>query len=336
MTEGQSTLFLQKMTSDLQALVNQINTRLDKLEYGKKPAELYDPIQYIMSLGGKRLRPVLVLLSYSLFKDDYEKIIDPAIAVEVFHNFTLMHDDIMDEAPLRRGKQTVHEKWNESTAILSGDVMLVQAYELLLKTDADLRLIIKDFNATAASVCEGQQLDMNFESLPTVNEDEYINMIRLKTAVLLGYSLKLGAILAGRSKEEAEDLCEFGVDIGIGFQLKDDLLDVYADQAKFGKQVGGDIISNKKTFLLLKALELANSGQKAELQSWINKVHFNASDKVDAVKEIYAQLGIRELTLTKMQEYYDKGFAALDHLEVSAERKQPLIDFMNYLINREK
>ena len=324
------------MTSDLQALVNQINTRLDSLEYGKEPAELYDPIQYIMSLGGKRLRPVLVLLSYSLFKDDYQKILDPAIAVEVFHNFTLMHDDIMDKAPLRRGKQTVHEKWNESTAILSGDVMLVQAYELLLDTDADLRAIIKDFNATAAGVCEGQQLDMNFESLPTVSENEYINMIRLKTAVLLGYSLKLGAILAGRTAEEANALYEFGVDIGIGFQLKDDLLDVYADQAKFGKQVGGDIISNKKTFLLLKALELANPEQKAELQSWINKVHFNPSDKVEAVKEIYAQLGIRELTRSKMQEYYDKGFAALHHLDLSQERKQPMIDFTNYLINREK
>lgn len=324
------------MTSDLQALVNQINTRLDKLEYGKEPVELYDPIQYIMSLGGKRLRPVLVLLSYGLFKDDYEKILDPAIAVEVFHNFTLMHDDIMDEAPLRRGKETVHEKWNESTAILSGDVMLVQAYELLLETEADLRAIIKDFNATAAGVCEGQQLDMNFESLPTVSEAEYINMIRLKTAVLLGYSLKLGAILANRSKEEAEDLYEFGVDIGIGFQLKDDLLDVYADQAKFGKQVGGDIISNKKTFLLLKALELANGDQKAELQSWIDKTEFDPKEKVEAVKEIYAQLGIRELTLAKMQEYYDKGFTALHHIDIPDERKQPLIDFTNYLINREK
>ena len=324
------------MTSDLQALVNQINTRLDKLEYGKEPIELYDPIQYIMSLGGKRLRPVLVLLSYSLFKDDYEKILGPAIAVEVFHNFTLMHDDIMDEAPLRRGKQTVHEKWNESTAILSGDVMLVQAYELLLETDADLRAIIKDFNATAAGVCEGQQLDMNFESLPTVSEEEYINMIRLKTAVLLGYSLKLGAFLANRSKKEADDLYEFGVDIGLGFQLKDDLLDVYADQAKFGKQVGGDIISNKKTFLLLKSLELANPEQKAELQAWIDKTEFDPSEKVEAIKAIYAQQGIRDLTLAKMQEYYDKGFAALHHLNIPAERKQPLIDFTNYLINRDK
>ena len=246
------------MTKNLTQLIELINKRLEELSYGEEP-ELYEPIRYIMSLGGKRMRPLLVLLAYGLFKENVERVLDQAIAVEVFHNFTLMHDDIMDEAPLRRGQATVHEKWNESVAILSGDVMLVKAYDLLLDAPSNLRQIIKDFNECAAGVCEGQQFDMNFEQLPTVAEATYINMIRLKTAVLLGYSLKLGAMLAEAPEEEAQKLYDFGVQVGIGFQLKDDLLDVYADQAKFGKQVGGDIIANKKTFLYSKHLELANS-----------------------------------------------------------------------------
>lgn len=324
------------MTNNLQELVKQINKRLEELQYGTEPKELYDPIRYIMSLGGKRLRPVLVLLAYRLFKDNHYEILDQAIAVEVFHNFTLMHDDIMDDAPLRRGQQTVHEKWNQSTAILSGDVMLVEAYNMLIEANVDLKQIIKDFNACAAGVCEGQQLDMNFEDLPTVTEAEYINMIRLKTAVLIGYSLKLGAMLANATEAEANSLYEFGVDIGIGFQLKDDLLDVYADQAKFGKQVGGDIISNKKTFLLLKALELANTNQSDDLNNWIQKKDFNSQEKVEAVKSIYNEIGIHGLTMEKMNEYFHKGFEALDEIEVAEEKKKPLIEFTNYLINRDK
>lgn len=323
------------MTNNLQELVKEINKRLEELQYGQEPVELYDPIRYIMSLGGKRLRPVLVLLAYRLFKENYNTIIDQAIAVEVFHNFTLMHDDIMDEAPLRRGKSTVHEKWNENTAILSGDVMMVKAYDLLLGTDADLKQILKDFNICAAGVCEGQQFDMNFEELPTVTESEYINMIRLKTAVLLGFSLKLGAMLANATKEEANALYDFGVFIGIGFQLKDDLLDVYADQEKFGKQVGGDIISNKKTFLLLKALELANPEQASNLQKQISLTDFDSQKKVESVKEIYNEIGIRELTLEKMDEYFQKGFSALKKINVAEEKKKPLIEFTDYLINRE-
>ncbi len=324
------------MTNNLQELVNQINKRLEELQYGTEPNELYDPIRYIMSLGGKRLRPVLVLLAYRLFKEDHDQILDQAIAVEVFHNFTLMHDDIMDDAPLRRGQQTVHEKWNQSTAILSGDVMMVKAYDMLIEANVDLKQIIKDFNACAAGVCEGQQLDMNFEDLPTVSEDQYVNMIRLKTAVLLGYSLKLGALLANATDDEANALYEFGVDLGIGFQLKDDLLDVYADQAKFGKQVGGDIISNKKTFLLLKALELANSEQSRQLNDWIEKKDFDAQEKVEAVKHIYNEIGIHELTMEKMNEYFKKGFDALGEIKVAEEKKKPLIEFTDYLINRDK
>lgn len=324
------------MTNDLKALIGLINNRLEELSYGESPNELYEPIRYIMSLGGKRLRPVLVLLSYQLFKDDPETILDQAIAVEVFHNFTLMHDDIMDDAPLRRGKATVHEKWNSSTAILSGDVMLVKAYDILLEAKGDLKSIIKAFNACAAGVCEGQQLDMNFENEAVVSEATYINMIRLKTAVLLGFSLELGAMLAEADAKSAKALYDFGVDIGIGFQLKDDLLDVYADQDKFGKQVGGDIISNKKTFLLLKALELANAEQKKTLDHWIHQKDFDAKEKVAAVTEVYDQIGIKALTLAKMNEYFEEGFKALNNIHAPEEKKAAIRSFAQYLIDRDK
>lgn len=324
------------MTENHLELVKLVNNRLAELQYGQDPKELYEPIRYIMSLGGKRMRPLLVLLAYNLFKDDPKKIIDQAIAVEVFHNFTLVHDDIMDNAPLRRGKATVHEKWNASTAILSGDVMMVKAYDLLLEAPGNLKQIIKDFNEAAAGVCEGQQMDMNFESLPSVSEEIYINMIRLKTAVLLGYSLKLGALLAETSQSNADLLYDFGVKIGIGFQLKDDMLDVYGDQEKFGKQVGGDIISNKKTFLLLKALELANEEQHDNLQFWLTKKEFDAQQKVKAVTEIYDQIGIHELTAAKMNEYFDMGFEALEMMEIPQEKRQSLKSFAEYLIDREK
>ncbi|WP_420388383.1 polyprenyl synthetase family protein [Roseivirga sp.] len=324
------------MTNDLKAQIGLINNRLSELSYGENPNELYEPIRYIMSLGGKRLRPVLVLLAYRLFKDDPESILDQALAVEVFHNFTLMHDDIMDEAPLRRGKPTVHEKWNSSTAILSGDVMLVKAYDLLLDAPTDLKAIITAFNACAAGVCEGQQFDMNFETLNTVSEADYIHMIKLKTAVLLGFSLKLGAMLAGADEQACEKLYDFGVHIGIGFQLKDDLLDVYADQEKFGKQVGGDIIANKKTFLLLKALELSNDEQKSELENWISATEFNSDEKVREVTRVYDEMGIRQLTLDKMNEYFNKGFEALNDIPVEEGKKRPLISFAEYLIDRDK
>ena len=316
--------------------ISLINERIDTLKYGTEPDGLYQPIRYIMSLDGKRMRPLLVVLAYELFKDDAEPIIDQAIAVELFHNFTLVHDDIMDEAPLRRGKATVHEKWNANTAILSGDVMLVRAYDLLLGAPGNLRVILKDFSKCAAGVCEGQQFDMNFESLPTVVEDAYLNMIRLKTAVLLGFSLKLGALLAEAEVAEADRLYELGLSIGMGFQLKDDLLDVYADQARFGKQVGRDIIANKKTFLLLKALELANDAQKTRLDQWQAAKTFDKAEKIAAVTAIYDEIGIRELTLEKIDHWFEKGFEALAGLNISSERKAPLIDFTKYLINRDK
>lgn len=319
-------------------LLYALENHIQGFSYGESPKELYEPISYIMSLGGKRIRPLLTLMAYSLYKEDYQKILTPALAVEVFHNFTLMHDDIMDDAPLRRGNQTVHEKWNANTAILSGDVMLVKAYDMLLEIEPDkLLTCITLFNKTAAEVCEGQQKDMNFETLPTVSEEDYIDMIRLKTAVLLGFALQFGAILAGASKEDSEHLYNFGVNIGIGFQLKDDLLDVYADKAKFGKQVGGDIISNKKTFLLLKAKELAKGNTKTLLENWIETQDFDKAEKVAAVTAIYEELGIKALTESKMKEYFDKGFSEFSSLKVPFQDQfQELLDLTQNLVDREK
>ncbi len=321
----------------LRHLVENINKALAETAYGDSPKELYEPIGYMMALGGKRLRPLLTLLGYSLWKDKAEPALKAAMAVEVFHNFTLMHDDIMDRAPLRRGQATVHEKWNENTAILSGDVMLIKAYDLLLESPPELlKNILRKFNRCAAEVCEGQQLDMNFESRQQVNQEEYLHMIKLKTAVLLGFSLELGALLAGAPERASEQLYQFGVNMGIGFQLQDDLLDVYADQDKFGKQVGGDILSNKKTFLLINALAKAKGEAASKLQTWLEKENYAPQEKVSAVTAIYEQLGIRELTETKMNEYFNAAFDALGQLEVPEERKSLLNSFVHQLIMRDK
>ncbi len=282
------------------------------------------------------MRPTLTLLVYSLYKNDAEKIVSYAAAVEAFHNFTLMHDDIMDKAPLRRGKPTVHEKWNTSTAILSGDVMLVKVYEMFLSLDgATLKESLRIFNQCAAEVCEGQQWDMEFETKSKVTEAQYIEMIRLKTAVLLGFSLEFGALLAGAPDNDRKALRDFGVSIGIGFQLKDDLLDVYADKKKFGKQVGGDIISNKKTFLLIKALAKARGKEKAELAKWLASKKFDKRKKVKAVTAIYNSLGIQTITENKIEEYFQKGFASLSQLS-SPDKAESLIAFAKDLAGRQK
>lgn len=276
---------------------------------------------------------MLVMLSYSIYKKDAEKIVSYAAAVEAFHNFTLMHDDIMDKAPLRRGKATVHEKWNVNTAILSGDVMLVRVYDMFLSLEGSkLNQVLRAFNQCAAEVCEGQQWDMEFESKIKVTEAQYIEMIRLKTAVLLGFSLELGAILADAPEADQIALREFGVNIGIGFQLKDDLLDVYADQKKFGKQVGGDIISNKKTFLLIKALEKAKGKQQKELKEWLSAKKFNAKKKVAAITGIYDALEIAELTEIKINQYFEKGF---DRLKEVNSNNSTLVDFTQELMARQ-
>jgi geranylgeranyl diphosphate synthase type II len=289
-----------------------------------------------MRLGGKRMRPLLTLLSYSLYKENVKSIVPFAVAIEAFHNFTLMHDDIMDKAPLRRGNKTVHEKWNVNTAILSGDVMLVKVYGMLLSLDAEkLKPVLQKFNTCAAEVCEGQQWDMEFETLASVSESQYLNMIRLKTAVLLGFSLEFGAILANSSIEDQIALREFGVNIGIGFQLKDDLLDAYADPKKFGKQVGGDIIANKKTYLLIKALEKAKGKQKTELQLLLSAKKVNPKKKVAAVKEIYNSLGIPALAEKKVNHYFEKGFKSLDKLRCDEAKKSVLKKFTEELIARQ-
>jgi geranylgeranyl diphosphate synthase type II len=318
------------------SFVDQIEKKIKSQKFGLNPKSLYDPIHYIMELGGKRLRPILTLLSYSLYRNDFEKIVTYATAVEAFHNFTLMHDDIMDKAPLRRGKPTVHEKWNVNTAILSGDVMLVKVYDLFLSLEGEkLKEVLRLFNKCAAEVCEGQQWDMEYETKAKVSEKEYLEMIRLKTAVLLGFSLELGALLAGAPVEDRKALRDFGVNIGIAFQLKDDLLDVYADKKKFGKQVGGDIIANKKTFLLIKASEKAKGKDKADLYKWLTSKKFDKRKKVAAVTAIYDKLGMKENTFKKIDSYFEKGIAALSNLSIP-EKSNALIQFAKDLADRQK
>ncbi len=312
-----------------------IEAEIRQQKFGAQPKSLYEPIRYIMALGGKRLRPLLTLLSYSVYRNDVETIVPYAVAVEAFHNFTLLHDDIMDQAPIRRGKKTVHEKWNVNTAILSGDVMLVKVYEMFLGLEENkLKAALKIFNRCAAEVCEGQQRDMEFESQSKVTDAQYIEMIRQKTAVLLGFSLELGALLANAAESDQKALRDFGTNIGIGFQLKDDLLDVYADKKKFGKQVGGDIIANKKTFLLIKALEKAKGARKKELERWLASKKFDARNKVKAITSIYNELNIRDLAEEKMNSFFSKGFISLGQL-LQNKKVNPLIEFTRNLIDRE-
>ncbi len=320
----------------VESYINLIEKELRSYKYGDQPGQLYEPIRYILSLGGKRLRPVLALMSCELFDNDFRKALSPALGIEVFHNFTLIHDDIMDNAPLRRGKETVHEKWDDNTAILSGDVMLIKAYELIAKTESKyLKQIFYNFNLCATGVCEGQQYDMNFETMETVTEEEYIKMIRLKTAILLAFSLETGAIIGGASEENSKLLYDFGINIGIGFQLKDDLLDVFGDAQKFGKQVGGDIISNKKTYLLIKALELASGSSKNTLQDWLNKEEFDPQQKVNAVKSIYDDLNIQQIAEEKMNQYFDHGLALFDSIKIDEAKKKALRKLTIDLIDRE-
>ncbi|KAA3440406.1 polyprenyl synthetase family protein [Rufibacter hautae] len=314
-----------------------IHQTLSTLRYGQFPDELYAPIRYMMDLGGKRVRPLLTVLGAYLFHDDVEKALMPAVGVEVFHNFTLMHDDIMDNAPLRRGQETVHEKWNTSTAILSGDVMLVRAYECFLGVDPlKLPKVLQLFSTCAAEVCEGQQLDMNFESRQDVRIEEYLHMIKLKTAVLLGFALELGALLNNAAAEDARHLKEFGINMGIAFQLRDDLLDVYGDQAKFGKRVGGDIVSDKKTYLLLKALERSSATQREELRRWQGQGdNGQEKQKVAAVKSIYDELDIQATTHSQINHYFQKALHHLNEVNALNSKKELLRQLALQLIERE-
>ena len=323
----------------IQEFLPALEAEIKQQRLGESPQELYNPIRYLMQLGGKRIRPVLCLLSYSLFKADWEKVVPTALSIEIFHNFTLMHDDIMDKAPLRRGKQTVHEKWNDNIAILSGDVMLVNAYQYLNQcnhlTLSEYQHLITRFNRTAAEVCEGQQMDMNFESRSSVTVEEYIEMIRLKTSVLIGLSMEMGGILAGVEPSVAQTLYEIGECIGLGFQLKDDLLDVYGDPEKFGKQVGGDILANKKTYLLIRALETAQGESLVSLNGWLSASNPNPVEKVRAVTELYTDLGIRKETETKINQYFDLAFQSIDQLKLHAGQQETLGKFLAGLVDRE-
>lgn len=321
---------------DMKEQLSQIEKAIRQFRFSGQPRSLYDPIHYIMALGGKRIRPLLTLLAYELYRQDSASIVKYAAAVEAFHNFTLVHDDIMDQAPIRRGKPTVHVKWNTNTAILSGDVMLVKVYEQFLDLEPSrLREVLMLFNECAAGVCEGQQWDMEFERMDRVSEEKYIRMIRLKTAVLLGFSLELGGVLAGAPSEDRLLLRELGTDLGIAFQLKDDLLDVYADKRKFGKQQGGDIIANKKTFLLLQARKRAKGKKAQELRRWLRAKKFDEKRKIKAVTAIYDSLGLKELTEKKISEYLTRVEEALNRLSVR-NRTSAIRELVNSLAGRQK
>jgi len=320
--------------SDCQGIIEEQLTLLEIKH--KKPTELYAPISYILSLGGKRIRPVMTLMACNLFTGDVRPAVKPALAIEVFHNFTLIHDDIMDNASLRRNKPTVHAKWNNNIAILSGDAMQVFAYQLLIDGNPPfLKPLLDVFNATALEVCEGQQYDMNFASLANVSLDDYLRMIELKTSVLLAASLKIGALCGGAPDDEAQKLYEFGRNLGLAFQIQDDYLDVYGNQDKFGKKVGGDIAENKKTFLLIKALELANGKAAEALQSAVTNKISNTFEKVQVVRNIYDELNIPEITCSKIAEFSEKAFEYLSSVNLDEARKKNLLEVAKGLMGRE-
>jgi geranylgeranyl diphosphate synthase type II len=300
------------------------------------PHELYEPCDYILALGGKRLRPALLLMGYELFRDDVERALPAAWAVELFHNFTLLHDDIMDAAPLRRGQPTVHTKWNANTGILSGDVMLIYAYRFLGLIESEIApALINEFSTMATEVCEGQQMDMNFETRPEVSVEEYIRMIELKTAVLLGFALTAGGQCARAEWPAPERLERFGRLAGIAFQIQDDLLDTYGDPAKFGKQSGGDILQNKKTLLVLKALEVASETDRRELRHWMQTGPENPDEKIAAVRAIFDRNDIPELIEAEKRQYQEKAFWHLDGVAVQHERKAVLWKTVEGLLERE-
>lgn len=303
------------------------------LKYEQQPAELYQPIGYMLSLGGKRLRPVMLLMANELFGGDVNQAVPAALAIEMFHNFTLVHDDIMDNAAIRRNQPTVHTKWNQTVAILSGDLMMIKALDLLCETQTDdIRSLISVFNKTAAEVCEGQQWDMNFEQENDITEYEYINMITLKTAVLLGCSLKLGALIANADKQDANHLYEFGKNIGIAFQIQDDILDSFGEGDKVGKKIGGDIVSNKKTLLLIEALNTASPSVKEELKHWLAQPNDENDSKIKAVLSIYETCNVRNKAEQLKEHYLQTAFKHLNTLRVDAERvvviKQMATDLM--------
>lgn len=322
---------------------NKVNDYIAKLPLDKEPKGLYAPIEYVLSLGGKRIRPVLMMMAYELWKENAEDVLPQAVALETYHNFTLLHDDVMDNADVRRGKPAVHKKWNENTAILSGDNMLVLAFKWMQSLPSSLSLgegvladVLATFTDTAIEINEGQQYDVDFETRDDVREEEYLEMIRLKTSVLLACAVKIGALMAGAPKEDVENIYQFGVNMGLAFQLQDDFLDVYGDEKVFGKAIGGDITSNKKTYMLINALQKAEGEDKATLQRWIDAKEFDRQEKVAAVTAIYNKVGIDKMAKAKMEEYYALATKALDAINVPEERKAALREYAAKMMKREK
>ena len=318
-------------------LLQKVNAFIDSLAYDRQPSSLYDPIKYVLSIGGKRIRPVLMMLAYNLYREDPERILMQAVALETYHNYTLLHDDLMDNADMRRGHQTVHRRWNANKAILSGDSMLVLAYERMQQCDArHLPQVLSLFTETALEIGEGQEYDMAFETRNDVTEDEYIEMIRLKTSVLLACAVKMGALLADAPESDVTNLYKFGEQLGLAFQLQDDLLDVYGDPQVFGKAIGGDITSNKKTYMLINAVNRADAAQRAELLRWIEARDFDRDEKVRAVTALYDQIGIRQLCEEKINHYFEQARQTLDAVNVADERKIHLRTYMDDLLHRNK
>ena len=316
-------------------LLDKINAYLENMPYSRPPKGLYDPIQYELSLGGKRIRPVLMLMAYNLYKEDVDSILSQAAGLETYHNHTLLHDDVMDKADMRRNKPTVHRVWNENAAILSGDAMLILAYRLMADCPSDkLKEVLDVFTQTTMEICEGQQWDMEFETRMDVSVDEYIEMIRLKTSVLLAAALKIGACMAGASVDDADKLYDFGVSMGLAFQLQDDWLDVYGDPNVFGKNIGGDILCNKKTYMLITALNQADEKQAEELQRWISATDAEPADKITAVTHIYNEMRIGDQCMAMADSYYAEGLALLDGISLPVERKEMLKQFVCSLMNR--
>ena len=317
-------------------LLDKVNAHIEQLDYAHEPMNLYDPVKYLLSLGGKRIRPAMMLMAYNIYRDDVEQILDPALALEIYHNFTLLHDDLMDHADVRRGKPTVHKRWDANTAILSGDVMLTLADVYMSRVDdAHFREVMATFHKTSIEIAEGQQYDMDFETRTDVTEAEYIEMIRLKTSVLLACALKIGAILGGATKEDAQHLYRLGECIGLAFQLRDDYLDVYGDPKVFGKKIGGDILCNKKTYLYINALRLANQEQRAELDRWATATEIDPEEKIAAVTAIYTALGLPEKSRAIEEHYYTLAKAELEALGVSDSQKAVLAQFMAMLMERD-
>lgn len=318
-----------------ETILDKINAYLERIPEGRTPQSLYQPIQYVLSIGGKRIRPTLMLLAYNLFKDDPERILAPACGLETYHNYTLLHDDLMDNADLRRGKPTVHKRWDANTAILSGDSMLVLAYLYIMQCESEkLQEVMAIFTQTALEIGEGQQYDMDFEHRNDVTEEEYIEMIRLKTSVLLACAMKMGAILAGASDADANNLYKFGEQIGLAFQLQDDFLDVYGDSEIFGKSIGGDIVSNKKTYMLINAFNCSTVAQKAELARWITMNTPDADKKIAAVTRLYNDIGVNKMAEKKIAHYFDNSRQYLDAVAVAPERKAELVAYVSRMMKR--